>query len=279
MIDLHCHSSFSDGALKPEELLQRAKEINLKCLSLTDHDTVAGCDLLLNAATNNQIKIVRGVELSTRWKKYDIHILGYHVSDTPELSKVIEQQNNSRIDRAMQIGVCLERIGVEDAYNKACSIAGHKRVGRPHFALILIQEGKAKDMKAAFSRYLGRGKIAYIPTPWISVQQAVSAITSSGGQAVVAHPFKYKLTRSKLHELISEFKAAGGVGIEVVSGDMTIVQIKEMASLAERFKLLASSGSDYHGDSQSRVKLGQQKALPINCKPIWQDWNIEQGTL
>ncbi|KTD82254.1 PHP domain-containing protein [Legionella waltersii] len=279
MIDLHCHSSFSDGALNPQELLQRANENNLKCLSLTDHDTVAGCDLLINTAINSPIKIVRGIELSTRWKKNDVHILGYHIKDTPELNHVIEQQNSSRIDRAMQIGVCLERIGVEDAYNKACSIAGHKRVGRPHFAALLIQEGKAKDMKAAFSSYLGRGKIAYIPTPWISVQQAVSVILLSGGQAVVAHPFKYKLTRSKLHELISEFKEAGGAGIEVVSGEMTIVQIKEMASLAERFELLASSGSDYHGDFQSRVRLGQQQALPINCRPIWQDWNIEQGTL
>lgn len=279
MIDLHCHSSFSDGSLTPEQLIQKASAFNLKCISLTDHDTIAGYSLFKEAGLKANIQVVSGIELSTRWKKYDIHILGYQLNPNPELMQVIEHQNKSRIDRAKQIAKCLERVGIIDAYEKACEIAGHLRVGRPHFALLLVQEGKARDIKAAFSSYLGRGKVAYVPTPWISIAEAVFAINQSGGQAVIAHPLKYKLTRSKLHELINEFQEAGGTGIEVVSGEMTILQIREMAAIAERFNLLASSGSDYHGEVQSRIKLGQQHALPINCRPIWQEWNIEQGTL
>jgi predicted metal-dependent phosphoesterase TrpH len=274
MIDLHCHSYFSDGALSPAELIQKAQNQQLKCLSLTDHDTVAGYVELNEAALNSGITIVNGIELSTRWKKYDIHILGYQIKHTTELNNLILSQNNSRIERAEQIGLSLQLSGIENAYDKACDLAGHKRVGRPHFAQLLINEGKTRDMKSAFKQFLGRGKSAYIPTPWISVCEAVEGIVASGGQAVIAHPLKYGLTRSKLHELIKEFKDAGGDGIEVVSGEMNVSQIKEMAATCMRFNLLASSGSDYHSDAASRINLGRQQQLPVNCTPIWQEWNI-----
>ena len=273
MIDLHCHSIFSDGALTPEELIQKAIFQQLQCLSLTDHDTVAGYAALNQAALNTNIKIINGIELSTRWKKYDIHILGYQINPTAELNDLIHAQNQSRIERAEHIAASLELLGIEDAYNKACELAGHKRVGRPHFARVLINEGKTRDMKSAFKQFLGRGKSAYVATPWISIKTAVEGIVKSGGQAVIAHPLKYGLTRSKLHELINEFKEAGGEGIEVVSGEMTVTEIREMAATSLRFNLLASSGSDFHSDV-SRINLGRQQQLPVNCKPIWHDWNI-----
>lgn len=274
MIDLHCHSNFSDGALSPEELIKKAQIQKLLCLSLTDHDTVAGYTALYQAAANINIKIINGIEFSTRWKKYDIHVLGYQINNTPNLNQLIQHQNQNRIIRAVEIGSSLRSVGMEDAYNKACILAGHKRVGRPHFAQLLINEGKAKDMKSAFKQFLGRGKSAYIPTPWISIHEAVGGIIESGGQAVLAHPLKYGLTPSKLHELIGDFKDAGGEGMEVVSGEMIITQIQEMAATSVRFNLLASSGSDFHSDAISRINLGRQHQLPVNCKPIWHDWNI-----
>ena len=274
MIDLHCHSYYSDGALSPDELIQKALIQQIQCLSLTDHDTVAGYSDLLLAASTTSIKIINGIELSVRWKKYDIHILGYQINHTLELDQLIMRQNQSRIDRAEQIGACLHLSGVSDAYKKASDVAGHKRVGRPHFARVLINEGKARDMKSAFKQFLGRGKIAYVTTPWISIQDAVEGIVNSGGQAVIAHPLKYGLTRSKLHELINEFKEIGGVGVEVVSGEMSGTQIREMSATSMRFNLLASSGSDFHSDSLSRINLGRQQQLPVNCIPIWHEWNI-----
>jgi predicted metal-dependent phosphoesterase TrpH len=272
MIDLHCHSTFSDGALSPKELIQRAEQQKLKCLSLTDHDTIAGYPELQEISTS--IKIIKGIELSVRWKKHELHILGYQITHTADLLSLIQRQNQSRIERAQQISIALGLIGVSDAYLKACKLAGHHRVGRPHFAQLLVNEGKARDLQTAFKWFLGRGKSAYVPTPWISMQEAVESLVMSGGRAVIAHPLKYGLTRTKLHELIKEFKEAGGIGLEVVSGEMMVNEINEMAATCLRFQLLASSGSDYHSDKVSRVKLGNQKPLPLNCMPIWYDWNI-----
>lgn len=279
MIDLHCHSYFSDGLLSPKELIDKAQQQQIKCLSLTDHDTVAGYTELFAAAASTPIKIIQGIELSTRWKKHDIHILGYQIKPTEGLSQLIQAQVQSRIQRAKQIGDALSLAGVVNAYEKACALAGHERAARPHFAQVLVNEAKARDLQSAFSQYLVRGRKAYIPTPWVSVPDAVSAIAAAGGQAVIAHPLKYGLTRTRLHELINEFKEAGGAGMEVVSGEMTITEINDMAGTCLRFNLLASSGSDYHGDTVSRVALGRQKQLPSHCTPIWHDWNIEQGTL
>lgn len=274
MIDLHCHSHFSDGALSPDALLDRALLAGIHMLALTDHDTTAGLELLQNAAQNTTIKIINGIELSTRWKKHDIHIIGLNINPDEEgLRAIIAQQNNSRIARAQQIATCLESFDVHDAYQKACDIAGHERVGRPHFAQILVNEGKVPDMQSAFKRFLGRGRGAYVPTAWLSVDEAVEGIIQAGGQAVIAHPLKYKLTRSKLHALISDFKDAGGVAIEVVSGEMLVSQINELAGICLRFELLASTGSDFHHDL-SRTGLGRQQPLPVNCTPIWHEWAI-----
>ncbi|KTD15635.1 TrpH protein [Legionella gratiana] len=279
MIDLHCHSNFSDGALSPKELIQKAQSQKLRCLSLTDHDTVAGYSELLQAATNTSIKIINGIEISVRWKKHELHVLGYQIHHTTSFIEFIQRQNQNRVERAQQIGATLNSLGITDAYYKACKLAGHARIGRPHFAQLLVNEGKVRDLTAAFKQYLGRGKKAYVPTSWVNVQEAVEEIKAAGGQAVIAHPLKYGLTRSKLHELINEFKEAGGVGIEVVSGEMTLDAVNEMAATCLRFHLLASSGSDYHSDRHSRVNLGGQRQLPVNCTPIWHEWNIEQGTL
>lgn len=279
MIDLHCHSHFSDGALSPAELLNKAQHAKLRVLALTDHDTVAGLASLQDAARHQHITIINGIELSTRWKKHDIHILGLGISpENEELQCLILRQSQCRVARALQIGNCLSVLGVNNAYQKACDIAGHERVARPHFAQVLINEGVVPDMQTAFKRFLARGRGAYVPTNWISIAQAVAGIVAAGGQAVIAHPLKYDLTNTKLQALIIEFKEAGGEGIEVVSGDMTATQINTLAGLCLRFNLLASTGSDYHHD-QSRIGLGRQPQLPVNCTPIWHSWNLSNESI
>jgi 3',5'-nucleoside bisphosphate phosphatase len=275
MIDLHCHSCYSDGVLTPQELVNKALLNQVKCLSLTAHDTCDGLQALHTAAANTPLRIINGIELSTRFKKLDIHILGLHITPSSTFQSILDAQTESRIQRAKEIGLALGRLGVEDAFDKASLIAGHARIGRVHFAKLLVEEGKVRDMQMAFTQFLKRGRAAYVPTNWISVATAVEAIVDAGGQAVIAHPLKYGLTRSKLHALIEEFKEAGGTGIEVVSGQMTTVQINEVAGLSLRFNLRASSGSDYHGDLVSYTSLGKQAPLPAFCTPIWQDWNLE----
>ncbi|MBA2650755.1 MAG: PHP domain-containing protein [Tatlockia sp.] len=275
MIDLHCHSCFSDGKLSPEELISRALVSKLQILALTDHDTIEGLKSLHQAAGVHPIKIINGIEFSTRWKNYDIHILGLNIDpENPQLLKLIAIQNESRINRAHQIAEKIKLSGIDEAYEKACAIAKHDRVGRPHFAQVIINEGLAKDMQTAFKRFLSKGKPAYVATPWISIPQAIEGILAAKGQAVIAHPLKYKLTRTKLGELIADFKEAGGVGLEVVSGEMTVKQIQEVAGLSVRYQLLASTGSDYHGSALSRIPLGRQAQLPLNCTPVWHQWTI-----
>jgi len=273
--DLHCHSLFSDGALSPDELVKRAVKAQVDLLALTDHDSIAGVALLLEAAHHQPIQIVTGIELSVRWKLIDIHIVGLHVDiHHPGLTALIDRQNEQRVARAKQMVEQLQLLGIKDLYQKACEVAGHERIGRPHIGQVLVNEGVVDSITTAFKRYLARGRPGYVATSWLNIHEAVSGILSSGGQAVIAHPLKYKLTRSKLRVLIDEFKAAGGVGIEVISGEMTVTQISEMAGLCARFELYGSTGSDFHNDNYSRIKLGQQASFPLNCKPIWEKWNI-----
>lgn len=272
MIDLHSHSSFSDGLLHPAELVKKALACGVRCLALTDHDTLEGLDAFHEAAKNTSLHTVSGIEISTKWKKYDIHILGIKVQATPLLETLVARQVEHRIARAKAIGKALENYGVENAYEKAAQLAGHARVGRPHFAKLLLLEGRIPDMQTGFKWYLGSGKPAYVPSAWCTVSEAVTAITDSGGIAVLAHPLKYGLTRTKLRALIEEFKEAGGLGMEVISGQMTTVQIRDMMELGLKYQLLASSGSDYHGDGVSFISPGKQPLLPAACIPLWHDW-------
>ncbi len=273
MIDLHCHSNFSDGELSPKVLLDRALQKKLQILALTDHDTTAGLDHLKAAARNKPIRIINGVELSVRWKKYDIHVIGLNIRPRdPVIQALLCQQADRRIDRALQIAEKLKFCGIDNAYAKACKLAGHERLGRPHFAQLLLHEGLVANQQFAFRKFLGRGKPAYVVMQWVEMAKAVAVINQCQGQAVLAHPLKYGLTNTKLYELIRAFKAAGGVGIEVVSGEVTAAQVEELAALSLRFQLFASTGSDYHSDGASRVLLGEQYQLPVNCNPIWQQW-------
>ncbi|MCA0402923.1 MAG: PHP domain-containing protein [Proteobacteria bacterium] len=274
MIDLHCHSFFSDGIHSPEELLHKALESGIKILALTDHDTIKGLDDLHAANKGNLISIINGIEISCSWKKQDIHVLGLNIDRQCDiLNNLVESQTEARIERAKQIGQKLEPL-VKDAYEKACLLAGHTRVGRPHFAKVLINEAVVSDMQTAFKRFLKRGKLAYVPVNWADFSTAISAITAASGDAVLAHPLKYKLTRTKLMKLIDNFKEAGGRGMEVVSGETNDSEINDLANIALHYDLFASAGSDFHGDSISRIALGRQRQLPVNCKPIWQQWTI-----
>ncbi|MDF1757932.1 MAG: PHP domain-containing protein [Legionellaceae bacterium] len=275
MVDLHCHSHFSDGVLSPEELYNRAVSSGVKIFSLTDHDSVDGVSRLIAANNSQQMQVISGIEFSTRFKKHDIHILGLNIDlANVGLSKVIQLQKDSRVVRAKQISELLAKCGVENAYDKACDIANNNSIGRPHFAKVLLNEGLVRDLQGAFTQYLGARKKAYVATSWIDIPQAVDAIIQAGGSAVIAHPLKYRLTNTKLNELIKEFKDSGGVGIEVVSGDMSAAEIDHAAEISLRFDLLASSGSDYHADRISRVAIGRQKALPKKCNPIWSKWSL-----
>jgi 3',5'-nucleoside bisphosphate phosphatase len=275
MVDLHCHSTFSDGLLSPSELIARALTANVGLLALTDHDTTSGLNLLHEAAIGSGISIINGIELSTRWKMHDIHVVGLGIDpENAALQRCIAQQAECRTKRAIMMGNLLQPFGISDAYEKALALAGHTRVSRPHFAEVLVQEGLVKETKTAFERYLARGKPAYVVTEWVTLPEVIEIISGAGGVAVLAHPLKYRLTRTKLNALICAFKEAGGLSMEVVSGSMTTHDLIQMAHLCNRHELLASSGSDFHGEPLSRIGLGRQHHLPPDCVPVWERWGV-----
>ena len=273
MIDFHCHSNYSDGDDSVEQLFNQALENGIRQLALTDHDTVAGLERLHALCANTTIRCINGIELSTRWKKHDIHVVGLNIDPLhPDLQESILSQIQCRNTRAKAIAQSFEKLGLTHCWEKVTAIAGHTHVARPHFANLLISEGWTKTIQQGFTQYLARGKVAYIPTQWMHICDAVKVINAAGGVAVLAHPLKYKLTRTKLQELIFDFKNAGGQAIEVISGQMQPKDIRESLAMCEDNNLFASTGSDYHGLDRSRVRLGGQAKLPEKCKPVWTLW-------
>jgi predicted metal-dependent phosphoesterase TrpH len=177
-----------------------------------------------------------------------------------------------RGERALEMGRRLERLGVPEAFHRAEALATGGLVARTHFARVLVQDGLAEDVGGAITRYLRRGKPGFVPGEWASLDAAARWITGAGGVAVIAHPGRYKLTATKMRLLIEQFLAAGGQAIEVLSGSHSPEDVRNMAGYAQRFGLLASQGSDYHGPENPWIELGRLGPLPKDCTPVWGAW-------
>ena len=269
--DLHCHSHFSDGALSPEMIITRAKEREVDVLALTDHDTIAGLSLAQKAADEHGIKLINGIEFSSQWGKGGVHIVGLGFRrDSPELIAAINAQNLSRSGRAEQIAARLAKAGIVGSLEGAQEIAGDAYVGRPHFAQYLVNVGAVNNINAAFKKYLGAGKSADVKYQWPVMKTVIDWIHSGGGVAVLAHPCKYELTRTKMCALIKDFAIAGGDALEVVSGMQAHPVTEDLARIAISNNLAASCGSDFHLPGQAWQELGCFPALPQMSRPVWE---------
>ena len=214
-----------------------------------------------------------GVEISVTWGSSTIHILGLKVDHkNASLQKGLEKIRDYRKERAVKIAERLEKSGISGAYEGASQYASPVMLGRVHFAKFLVDKGHAKNINDVFKRYLVRNKPGYVSGEWATLAQAVNWINGAGGQAVIAHPARYKMTATKLRRLITEFKELGGVGLEVVSGRQHPEEIKTLAKLANDFNLLASCGSDFHSPDNTWVELGRLPELPSSVNPIWKKW-------
>ena len=274
IVDLHSHTTASDGILTPSELVKRAVDNQINMLAITDHDTIKG--LIEAKATierdNLPVKLIYGVEVSTMWKNNEIHIVGLNIDiENSHLLELLTAQEQSRIDRAISISEKLAKVSIDNAYEQAQQFSKGDIVSRAHFARFLVANNYAKDIKRAFKKYLGKSGYAYVPAKWCSIADAVNAIHAAGGQAVLAHPTRYDLTLTKLKLLISEFKSYGGDGIEVSQSRQTQDDLQRLAKLANEFELLASQGSDFH-DLLNYLDLGKTTPLPGSVTPIWHNW-------
>ena len=270
-IDLHTHSTVSDGTLTPYELVNQAIAANVDILALTDHDTTDGWPAACQAAHGQGITLVPGVEISVTWHGQVIHIVGLHIDpQNATLQSGLASLREFRDWRATEIGRRLSKYGIANAYEGAARFAAGSIIGRTHFARFLVEQGICKDVRDVFKRYLVRGKPGHVPGQWASLQDAVAWINGAGGMAVIAHPARYRLTATRLRALIAEFKAAGGVGIEVVSGSHNKDEQLTLARLSQQQALFASIGSDYHGPENAWIHLGKLPDLPEACEAIWQ---------
>ncbi|MCK7543214.1 PHP domain-containing protein [Marinobacter bryozoorum] len=273
-IDLHCHSTASDGALSPGELIARASGQGVTHLALTDHDTLEGTAAAREAAARHGLTLINGIELSCVWRKLTIHVVGLDMreGDTGFAERVATQQAN-RWKRAGAIADKLVRhvTGCERTiFDQATAQAGGDVPGRPHFAKALVEAGLVKDQAQAFRKYLGSGKPGDVKAFWPELEEVVGWITDAGGIAVLAHPRKYKLTATRLRALVADFMEAGGEGIEVVTSGQSSGDLGFLAELCRRHSLLASRGSDFHFPGASWCELGRIPPLPEGLTPVWE---------
>jgi predicted metal-dependent phosphoesterase TrpH len=271
--DLHSHSTASDGSLSPTELVTRAHAAGVDVLALTDHDNTQGIPEAREVAADLGLRLVPGVEISVTWNKATIHIVGLNVDiENEALQQGLARLREFRTWRGEEIARRLAKHGIEGAYEGAKAYSHGLILSRTHFARFLVEQGHAKDMGKVFGKFLTHNKPGYVPGEWASLEEAVQWIHGAGGQAVIAHPARYRLSATRKRQFMGEFKELGGEGLEVVSGSHSKGDAYNMAQYAKRFGFLASRGSDYHGPEQPWVELGKLDDLPEGCEPVWLHW-------
>jgi len=273
--DLHTHSTASDGTLTPTALVARVAAAGVTVLALTDHDTTAGIIEATTAAQMHGITLIPGVEISVTWRARTVHIVGLQIDiNQPLLQNGLTELRTFRAWRAEEIGHRLAKHGIADAYEGAREFSNGTLIGRTHFARFLVKRGLAFDTNEVFRRFLVQGKPGHVAGQWATLEAAIGWIRAAGGQAVIAHPARYRLTHRQLKRLIGEFREHGGVGIEVVTSNHSRDEVLNFAHYAQSRQLLASVGSDFHGTEHVWLQLGRLPPLPDNCTPIWQTWSF-----
>jgi predicted metal-dependent phosphoesterase TrpH len=281
-IDLHAHSSWSDGVLTPTELVALAATRSVQLLALTDHDTMAGCEEARAACEAEKIVFVYASELTSLWRGREVHIVGLRLDpDAPALVAHLEAVRRRRRERIEGIGLKLSANGLPGVEVSAAVLARPGTPTRLHVARELVQRGFAADEDDAFKRWLGKGQPAAVAAAWPTVAATVAAIVAARGIAVLAHPHRYKLSAGGLRELCAEFRDAGGEGIEVSLPGMAAGDADRVASLARRFGLAGSCGSDFHVPGIPWRPLGRFAKLPEGVVPLADRLNVAtvRGTL
>ena len=272
--DLHSHTKYSDGSLSAQALIELAIEQGITHLAITDHDTVQAHLQLTennNIYATEKIKIIKGIELSSQWNNMGLHIVGLNIDiHSTAITAAVKHQTQLRIERVKTIAKKLLQRGFPDITQGAMILAGDGQVGRPHIAQHMVDEGLVSSVGQAFNKYLGAGKVGDISSVWPDLECVVEWINAAGGVAVLAHPSRYKMTRTKRRRLMADFSDAGGQAIEVCAGNQMPGVAEEMAAVCDEFGFHASVGSDFHNPDYKWVKLGQYPSLPKACRPVWE---------
>ncbi len=260
MIDMHVHSSASDGTFSPSALLLEAKKAGLCAMALTDHDTMDGIEEAEAAAKELGIELIPGVEISTEYHGREIHVLGYYVSqEYPRMKAMLEEFRDFRTTRNERMVERLQKEGFSITMDALLEKFPDSVLTRAHVARYLCETGQLPDIRTVFAKYLGENCCCYIQRPKISPVEAVTLILEAGGIAVLAHPVLCNLPEDELRQMIVEMKQAGMCGLEAVYSENTAEDEAHMRGLAEEYGLLLSGGSDFHGNNKPDIKLGVGK--------------------
>lgn len=257
MIDLHVHSTYSDGSLTPGELVAEAAAAGLSALALTDHDTMAGILEFTTAARAAGVRPVPGIELSVAHEHGPLHMLGYFPEPGPEIDDALDRIRRGRLERNMVIVERLAAAGVPVPWEEVLALAGGDLVARPHFAMALVARGHVATKDEAFARFLARGRPGYAERFRYPAAEAIGILRRAGGVAVLAHPGLLRCEGSHLRDLVAELAAAGLGGIEVWHSQHNTVQIRRLTRLARAHDLVATGGSDYHGAMSPDLRIGR----------------------
>ncbi|HEY5264598.1 MAG TPA: PHP domain-containing protein [Steroidobacteraceae bacterium] len=274
-IDLHTHSNCSDGSLTPAELVARAAAAGVHVLALTDHDTIAGLDAAQRSAAEHGLRLVPGVEISASWRAQAIHVLGLWIDPAcPALRSRLHEQAERRRVRMRKICGRLEKLGLPGAELLAVVEAQPGVPTRAHLADAMVAGGHVARTDDAFRKYLKKGQAAHFAAEWPALDVVVGWIGAAGGVASLAHPARYSLSAGARRQLLSDFVAAGGGALEVVSGGNGAQHTESSAILAVKYGLKGSVGSDFHHPQHSWNPLGRPLTLPDCVTPVWRGFGL-----
>ena len=258
MIDLHTHSTFSDGSLTPEELVAAAEQSGLTALALTDHDTVGGLTRLLAAGAGRPVRCIAGVEISAEFQPGTLHLLGYFIDPTEKgLTSTLARLRAGRALRNQEILGKLHTLGLMVTEEEVRAHAGEEVIGRPHFALALIARGYVRDKEEAFGRYLARGQPAYAERFRLTPAASIQCIRAAGGVPVLAHLGTLALGQKDLRKVVMQLRDQGLEGLEIYYPEHHPTQVRQYRNLAKDLNLAVTGGSDFHGTLSPHIKLGR----------------------
>ncbi|MBN2467940.1 MAG: PHP domain-containing protein [Deltaproteobacteria bacterium] len=259
LIDLHIHTSASDGSYSPREIVHLALEYNIKAIAITDHDTIQGNAEGFTEGVQKGIEVIPGVEISAEWNHHLIHILGYYIDDrSTKLASELDALIRFREERNPKIIEKLNALGLNISYDEVRAAAGLGTIGRPHFAQVLVAKQYAKNSDEAFKKYLQRGASAYAEKKRLTPLEGVRLIREAGGIPVLAHPFVTNgISEEEMEGFVVELKCMGIEGIEVLYPTHTVHQTLVLQSIARKYNLLETGGSDFHGEQKPDIKLAR----------------------
>ena len=256
-VDLHLHSTASDGSCTPSEVADLAIDAGLSAIALTDHDTVDGIPEILSHTADKAIRVIPGIELSAYYKNREVHILGYFMDHkNPELAAALDEMKRAREDRNKKMVELMQADGLPVTMEKLLHGNPNSVITRAHFARVLVEEGVCKDKNKAFKSYIGVGCKYSLPKPQVDCEKAMRILTTYGKAAYLAHPLLYHFGYREIEELLEYLKSLGLVGLEAYHSSNNRYESEKLSAIARKHELSVSGGTDFHGVVKPNIKIG-----------------------